>query len=149
MAISGRKDENDDAEKHSLQKSEPKALGRPKRDATDLFDKRIQSGRMDELVGKVFDGWEVGLDSDNEKLKVTTAEKFTKAFYNPDKKIIVEGPDRNEIHMNIMLNQDNLTEKEKAALAKFHGFLKTGAEQEELDIIDAEVVENSDQPGSE
>src|SRR5687767_14346919 len=103
MALNGRKD-NDDTKKASLQKAQENGFGqkgvagRPKRDATDLFDKRIQSGRMDELVEKVFNAWEVGLDSDNEKLKVSTADKFTKAFYNPDTKVVIEGPDYNEIH---------------------------------------------------
>ncbi|MCW4026633.1 MAG: hypothetical protein NWE76_04005 [Candidatus Bathyarchaeota archaeon] len=140
----GSKDE-DDSSKKSLQKYD--AAGKPvkhqKKDATELFNERIESGRMEELVEKVFNAWEKGLDSDNEKLATDTAAKFTRAFYNPDKKVVVEGMDQNEVHMNILNMHDNLSPKEAEALAKFQNFLEKGAKQEgpEEDIIDVEVEE--------
>jgi len=148
MEISGRKD-NDDSKKKSLEKAQANGFGqkgvagRPKRDATELFNAHIESGRMEQLVDKVFQAWEVGLDSENDRLKVSTAEKFTKAFYNPEQKIVVEGPDRNEIHMNILLGQDNLSAKEKAALQQFQNFLGDGMQEDE--VVDAEIVVDSTQ----
>lgn len=154
MGISGRKD-NDDSKKKSLQKAQDNGFGqkgvagRPKRDATDLFNKHIESGRMEELVDKTFKAWQDGLESDNERLRVSTAEKFTKAFYNPEQKIVVEGPDRNEVHMNILLGQDNLTDKERAALQEFQKFLGDAASEETAEIEGEIVVEAQEEVDDE
>lgn len=141
MTLHGEKD-SDDAQKSSLEKRQPgevvKKAGRPKRDATELFNKHIESGRMEQLVDKVFDSWERGLDSNNDTLAVSTAEKFTKAFYNPDKKLVIEGgPTAEQIHMNIMLQQDSLSEKDKAILKKFTLFLEAKSEE---NIIEVEEI---------
>lgn len=142
-----RDKDNDDRKKASLEKAQSNGFGqkgvagRPKRDATDLFIDKMAEGRMAELVEKTFDAWERGLNSDNDKLAVTTADKFTKAFYNPDKKIVVEGGEQNQVNFNILLHQDNLNEKEKLALMKFKSFLSKGAEDEQPIEVEGEVIE--------
>lgn len=151
MSLQGHKDE-DDSNKSSLEKRQANGFGqkgvagRPKRDATELFNKHIESGRMEQLVDKVFDAWERGLDSTNDRLAVSTAEKFTKAFHNPDKRVIVEGgPSAEQIHMNIMVNQDNINPKDLALLQKFSSFL---SKADEMETIEGEVVDEEPDGGS-
>ena len=138
VSLIGPRDESD-SNKSSLEKRAPGSY----RDATELFNQHIEGGRMSELVEKVFDAWDRGLSSDNDKLAVDTAAKFTKAFYNPDKKVIIEGgPSAEQIHMNIMLQQDSLNDKDKAVLKRFSSFLSSASEAEipNEEIIEAEVI---------
>jgi hypothetical protein len=150
MLISGSK-EVDDSKKASLEKAQangfgqPGVAGRKKLSANDVFEE-VAKDRLPALVVKSFDALERALSSSNPKIALDAYYKLHKTYYNPDQKVIVEGPDRNEIQVNILNMQDNLNPRELEVMTAFKDLLKDGLkaqEVEEASIIDAEVVEDS------
>jgi hypothetical protein len=151
MAISGRKD-NDDSNKASLEKAkangfgQPGVAGRKKLAANDMFEDLAQE-RLPSLIEKSFDALERALNSTNQKTALDAYYKLHKTYYNPEQKVIVEGPDRNEVQINILNMQENMNPKELAVANAFMDLMREGLTQQEesemIEVIDAEVIEES------
>lgn len=152
MAISGSK-AVDDSKKASLEKAQangfgqPGVAGRKKFSANEVFEKAAEE-RLPKLVEKSFDALDRALSSSNPKIALDAYYKLHKTHYNPDQKVVVEGPDRNEIQVNILNMQDKLNPKELAVMDAFKDLLKDGMAQQELeeaDVIDVEAVEEPEE----
>jgi len=147
MAISGRKDE-DDSKKASLEKArengfgQPGVAGRKPYNANESFEE-LAKERLPNLVKKSFDALERALDSSNQNTALAAFDKLHKNYYNPDKKIIVEGPSHNEIQNNILVLQDGMNPKELEVMNAFQDLLREGlrSEEKEAAIIDVEAVD--------
>ena len=145
MAISGRK-EIDDSKKASLEKAQqngfgqPGVAGRKKFTANEMFEDLAEK-RLPSLIEKSFDAIERALASTNQKTALDAAYKLNKMYYNPDQKVVVEGPDRNEVQINILNMQENMNPKELAVASAFMDLMREGLTQEEAEVIEAEAVE--------
>lgn len=149
MEISGSKD-LDHSQQASLEKAkangfgQPGVAGRKKQNMNDTWEE-IATQRLPDLVKKSYDAIERALASSNPKVALDAAHKLNKMTYQPDQKVVVEGPDRNEIQVNILNMQDSLNPKELALMDAFKDVLKDGLAQQELaeaeNTIDAEFVE--------
>lgn len=151
MTISGSKD-LDHSQQASLEKAkangfgQPGVAGRKKQHMNDVWE-QIATERLPDLVKKSYDAIERALASSNPKTALDAAAKLNKMTYQPDQKVVVEGPDRNEIQVNILNMQDSMNPKELAIMDMFKDVLKDGLSQQELqaaETIDAEVVEEID-----
>lgn len=151
MTISGSKNV-DHSQNASLEKAkangfgQPGVAGRKKQHMNDVWEE-IATQRLPDLVRKSYDAIERALVSSNPKTALDAAAKLNKMTYQPDQKVVVEGPDRNEIQVNILNMQDTLNPKELAIMDAFKDVLKDGLAQQELqaaETIEAEFVEEID-----
>jgi metal-dependent hydrolase (beta-lactamase superfamily II) len=149
MTIHGRKD-NDDSQRVSLEKAQangfgaPGVAGRKKMDSTALFEERAAS-RMPGIIDGILDAWERGINHPNAKIAADTATKVARIIYNPEQKVVVEGPSHNELNVNLIIDQDKLSAKDKMVLGAFHSIIEQGVRVEEQEVIEAEIVRNSNE----
>lgn len=147
MPIEGRRDD-DDAKRKALEKRQagglgkPGVAGRPKKfESSDLWEQKAEE-EMPELIRQSFEAIKRGITSPNTKLASETALKLMKMTWPQDTKVTIEGGNTTETNNYLVIAQDNISDKDKALLAKLNDVLKEGAAADEAaDVIEGEAVE--------
>jgi hypothetical protein len=117
--------------------SKGKAIDPIKKTSTELFEAQIDL--LPKLVRQSFEVWERGMSSDNLKIAVDTAHKFTGHYHRPTTNVNVSGStNAGDVTFNIV-NVDGLKDEDKELLRKMKD-LK--AAETEPEIVDAEAVED-------
>jgi len=150
--IKGNKD-GDDSKNASLEKARANGFGqqgvagrKPALSANSIFEEAAEK-RLPDLVKKSFDALDRALSSGNPKIALDAYYKLHKTYYNPDQKIVVEGPDQSTVHNNILVLQDNMNPKELAIMSAFKDLLQQGLQQEEFvegDVIEVELDDSDE-----
>lgn len=109
-----------------------------KKNATDMIDTQGEN-RLEKIVRKSFDAFEDGLNDENVKIRVDTADKVMKHFYRPAQKVQIDANEGTTVNINT-INVGELPPEQREMFDRFRQARATT--QDDEDVIDVDVVDD-------
>lgn len=113
-------------------------VDKTKRSVTENFQEKVDA--LPRLVDKTLEVYERGMDSNNIKIALEAADKFSKHFYRPKAQVEVSGSVDNNHTFNIK-SVDELSEEDRKLLERAKLDPALSQELKDLEVLDAEIVE--------